>query len=456
MSNRSRAWDEPNPASLSATTPPAPAVSAQEAAERAAAIAAKLANNYAKPAPKREKEDFDGEFTHDIEINDLRNRYLLTKGSTQTQLHQETGASITTKGTWLPDKSKATAAEPPLYLHIVATSQEILDGAVKKVNDLIAADLGPLVEDRSQWGRNRERFGNQIPASGANGAPVGGGEPDGGAPPAEQAGGRFGGRPGERRKWPEEKVPIGLESLRNFNVRAKVVGPGGLFVKHIQAETGTRVQIKGLGSGFYDQETGRESEDPMHVSISGPDESQVEKAKLLAEDLLLVVRSEWAKARDAQQLQQGVYSGFPMQNYYVRLVSSLGCHDAPPPPPDSQSAGGPPSSAPPAAAPVAEDPQEAYRKYWATYGYDVNDPAFQAWQAQQYSYYQQPGATGAAAGAAGGAAVGYGAQYAQSLQQPQAAQQQQAPSSTAPQGAHAESASGGSGIYGAVPPPPNL
>lgn len=37
--------------------------------------------------------------------------------------------------------------------------------------------------------------------------------------------GGFGG-PGERRKWPEEKVFIGLESLRNFNVRAKVVGPG--------------------------------------------------------------------------------------------------------------------------------------------------------------------------------------------------------------------------------------
>lgn len=46
----------------------------------------------------------------------------------------------------------------------------------------------------------------------------------------------------------------------------------------------------------------------------------MEKAKLLAEDLLLVVRSEWAKARDAQQLQQGVYPGFQMQGYYVGLL----------------------------------------------------------------------------------------------------------------------------------------
>ena len=28
-----------------------------------------------------------------------------------------------------------------------------------------------------------------------------------------------------QRKWPEEKLPVGLESIRNFNVRAKVVGP---------------------------------------------------------------------------------------------------------------------------------------------------------------------------------------------------------------------------------------
>lgn len=29
-----------------------------------------------------------------------------------------------------------------------------------------------------------------------------------------------------QRKWPEEKVFIQIEPLRNFNVRAKVVGPG--------------------------------------------------------------------------------------------------------------------------------------------------------------------------------------------------------------------------------------
>ena len=98
-----------------------------------------------------------------------------------------------------------------------------------------------------------------------------------------------GAAPGGRPKWPEEKLYIGLDSLRNFNVRAKTVGPGvselpdfsvhpsaykrltlakGMFVKYIQAETGARVQIKGLGSGFMEQDTGRESEEPMHINVA--------------------------------------------------------------------------------------------------------------------------------------------------------------------------------------------
>jgi hypothetical protein len=177
---------------------------------------------------------------------------MLTRGTTQQELHEETGASVSTKGTWYPDRSKATEKDPPLYLHISATSKEILQKAIDRVNELLATDLGPLVDDRTNRGK-------------------------------------------ERRKWPEEKVQVGLESIRNFNVRAKVVGPQGMFVKYIQQETGTRVQIKGLGSGFIDQETGQETNEPMHIHITGPDEAQVARAKALADDLLEVVRSEHAK-----------------------------------------------------------------------------------------------------------------------------------------------------------------
>ncbi|KAJ9104332.1 hypothetical protein QFC19_003972 [Naganishia cerealis] len=396
-----RKWDD------EANSAPAPAISS-DAAAQAAAIAARIAATMsggagASPSggasgvtSKDDKKDpYDGAFTYDIDINDLRNRYLITKGATQHQISTETGASVTTKGVWLPDRSKAGPNDQPLFIHISAPSQAVLDAAVKKVNEVISQELGPLVEDRSQWAKNRERFGLK---DGGPGAPEG----------------------RERRKWPEEKIPIGLDSMRNFNVRAKVVGPGGMFVKYIQSETGTRVQIKGIGSGFYETDTGMESTDPMHINIAGPDESQVEKAKELANDLLDVVRQEYEKARQAsmggmgmgmsgysgygaqggqgygmQAGAQGGYAGYYAQGYGGAAATPAGADatgQQPPLPgatPDGSAAGATPAGG---ASADPNDPAaqyEAYRAYWsstsyrAAYGYDVNDPAFQAWQASQ-------------------------------------------------------------------------
>lgn len=56
-----------------------------------AAIAAKIAAQFAGPSGSSvpgvsgPKDPHDGDFTKDIEINDVRNRYLLTKGATQQQ-----------------------------------------------------------------------------------------------------------------------------------------------------------------------------------------------------------------------------------------------------------------------------------------------------------------------------------------------------------------------------------
>lgn len=60
-------------------------------------------------------------------------------------------------------------------------------------------ELGPLIEDRRQ---HRERVSLLSPSSKIKLNPV-----------------------GAQRKWPEEKLPIELDSLRNFNLRAKIVGP---------------------------------------------------------------------------------------------------------------------------------------------------------------------------------------------------------------------------------------
>jgi len=63
---------------------------ASEAAAAAAAIAAKIAAQFAGPSGSGlggdMKDPHDADFTHDIDINDVRNRYMLTKGSTQTDV----------------------------------------------------------------------------------------------------------------------------------------------------------------------------------------------------------------------------------------------------------------------------------------------------------------------------------------------------------------------------------
>ncbi|OTA97177.1 hypothetical protein M434DRAFT_66192 [Hypoxylon sp. CO27-5] len=212
----------------------------------------------------------DGDYIKDIEVNDLRNRYLLTKSSTQKMIKEETGADVTTRGNYYPDKSMATPSNPPLYLHITSTSKTGLEAAVAKIEELMKQELPNLVDER----RFRRRDQEQV-------------ERD-----------EFG-----RRKWPEAKIPIGLEEIRGFNLRAQIVGHGGSYVKHIQQETGCRVQIKGRGSGYLEASTNRESDDDMYLHVAGPDPKMVEKAKELCEDLIANVKEQYEefKSRPPRQ-----------------------------------------------------------------------------------------------------------------------------------------------------------
>ncbi|EKM81604.1 hypothetical protein AGABI1DRAFT_98245 [Agaricus bisporus var. burnettii JB137-S8] len=365
MSSKSK-WDQPAPAEdAGAKESKNSAKGANDAAAAAAAIAAKIAAQFAAGAFKDE-----GAFQKDIDINDVRNRYMLTRGSTQQEIQEETGASVSTKGVWYPDRSKATEKDPPLFLHIAAATQEALQKAIDKVNELLSVDLGSLVEDKKDKLR-------------------------------------------DKRRWPEEKLPVGLESIRNFNVRAKVVGPSGCYVKYIQQETGARVQIKGFGSGFIEQETGKESEEPLYIHITGPDEGQVEKAKVLTEDLLLVVRQEHAKMQHfLNQQQMELHQAQAQYAAYSAMAAGYAPpqpSNAPPPPPGEQppppADGAPPKGGaydPSQSVPPAGSNHDAFSAYWAAYGYDVNSPQFKEWVSQQTQYAQysaQPGHNDVSGGA---------------------------------------------------------
>ena len=85
MAERASRWDAPSSSTSATTTDTKPSDAATAAAAIAAKIAASLRPGVAgNELMKREKEE--GDFVRDIEINDLRNRYVLTKGPTQKQV----------------------------------------------------------------------------------------------------------------------------------------------------------------------------------------------------------------------------------------------------------------------------------------------------------------------------------------------------------------------------------
>ncbi|KAL8827285.1 MAG: hypothetical protein Q9170_007071, partial [Blastenia crenularia] len=307
----------------------------------------------------------DGDYIKDIEVNDLRNRYTLTKGSTQKMIKEDTGADVlgkdahkfqdvTTRGEYYPDKSMATAANPPLYLHITSTSKAGLEQAVKKIEELMQQELPNLVDER----RFRRREPEQV-------------ERD-----------EFG-----RRKWPEERIPIDLEPIPGFNLRAQVVGHGGAYVKHIQQETRCRVQIKGRNSGFMEQSTGRESDEPMYLHVAGPDPKEVLRARELCEDLLTNVKEQYEHFKEnPPQRSYGQYNQDPRQQQQYTTQNPYGTYGG-----GAQSPSTPATPGPPGASSSPTDYTQQYAQYYASqpggdpyaaYGGYANYVAY-------YQYYQQ-------------------------------------------------------------------
>ncbi|RMZ85946.1 hypothetical protein DV737_g131, partial [Chaetothyriales sp. CBS 132003] len=282
----------------------------------------------------------DGDYIKDIEVNDLRNRYTLTKGSTQKMIKEETGADITTRGSYYPDKSLATATNPPLYLHVTSTSRSGLEKAIAKIEELMKQELPNLVDER----RFRRRDQDTV-------------ERD-----------EFG-----RRKWPEERIPLEMENVPGFNLRAQVVGQGGAYVKHIQQESGCKVQIKGRGSGFMEHSTGQESEEPMFLHVTAPQPQQVQKGKELCEDLLASVRQNYEhfKANPPAQRPESYTDGYGAdahRNPYSAYAPRSGSYNSPYPQSHTPTAPAPGTSLQPAQpAQSTAQPAQSAADYYAQY-----------------------------------------------------------------------------------------
>jgi hypothetical protein len=74
------------------------------------------------------------------------------------QIKEETGADVTTRGSYYPDKSMATATNPPLYLHVTSTTKAGLEKAIAKIEELMQQELPNLVDERRFKRREPEQF----------------------------------------------------------------------------------------------------------------------------------------------------------------------------------------------------------------------------------------------------------------------------------------------------------
>jgi hypothetical protein len=65
----------------------------------------------------------------------------------------------------------------------------------------------------------------------------------------------------------QHKVFVGLESEPGFDVKDKLLGPGGSFLHHITAQTGARMQLRGRGSGYLEPTSGREAFEQLYIHV---------------------------------------------------------------------------------------------------------------------------------------------------------------------------------------------
>ncbi|XP_016362239.1 UPF0469 protein KIAA0907 homolog isoform X2 [Sinocyclocheilus anshuiensis] len=81
----------------------------------------------------------------EVDINDMHMecRDLLTKGKTQDEIGQLSGAVVSTKGLYMSDTDRSGSAgvARPLYLHVQGRCREQVNKAVARIKEIISEDV---------------------------------------------------------------------------------------------------------------------------------------------------------------------------------------------------------------------------------------------------------------------------------------------------------------------------
>jgi len=206
-------------------------------------------------------------------------RYYLCRGTTHDEIGEKTGATIRVRGKYKPPGD--TGLERPLHLLITATTQQSLDAAIARIQEIIKNDQAKQT--------------------------------------AINQGVQF-----------IHKVYVGMEGTdAQFDVLAKIRGPNNSYIDHIQNTSKATVILKGMSSGHLESglEGLRESTDPLQLYINGKTKQSADTAKNLCENLCSTIRQEYYAWQQQKQQSYQQYYNYPnaaQLQYYQQYNSTYG------------------------------------------------------------------------------------------------------------------------------------
>ncbi|KAL1538781.1 protein RIK isoform X1 [Salvia divinorum] len=192
----------------------------------------------------------------EIVINDADSavRYRLTKRQTQEEIQKSTGAVVITRGKYHPPNAPPNG-ERPLYLHISAASHlETTAERIKAVDHAAAMVEEMLKQPNANNGVKVDHLLSTC-------------------------------------------IFLGFEVDPSVDIASRIRGPNDQYVNHIMNETGATVSLRGQRSGFAENEQSEETQQPLHLFLSSNDAKYLERAKLLAENLLDTICAEFGSSR---------------------------------------------------------------------------------------------------------------------------------------------------------------
>ncbi|KAF6732622.1 UPF0469 protein KIAA0907-like [Oryzias melastigma] len=279
----------------------------------------------------------------EVDINDvpLNCRELLTKGKTQEEIRQFSGAVVSTKGHYMTEAERGNmGGQRPLYLHVLGKTQEQVNKAVARIKEIISEDVArvsaasggqvPIIPPLTLYPQPpRPVIPPPVPRM-PNATAV----PGQGHRPAAPHTGSF----------VHTKIFVGLDqTLASFNIKEKVEGPAWFVLESHPDRDGrsslpqrkrVRIHRTSFKTGVFRaslrlHKSASSCSDNstmfVYVCYSHPNAAGLESAKKLTESLLETVRAEHARIMSAYTTagtpQTYATHGFPPNSNYPNQSS---------------------------------------------------------------------------------------------------------------------------------------